>query len=131
MKESERVKFENQSVIGSISLKGALIDDLTLKKYTETLNGSDQVILLNPREAQNGYLVETGWATNNENIDVPNSQTVWKIEGNNKLTQNRPINLVWVNAQGIKFPKGEHEFEIRIQDQAQLESSKIITFRVG
>ena len=103
--ENERIIFENDNIKGSIALKGSTIDDLTFKKYTETLNGSDQVILLNPREAQNGYLVETGWATNNENIDVPNSQTVWKIEGNNKLTQNRPINLVWVNAQGIKFQK--------------------------
>ena len=33
LKESERVLFENQSIIGSISLKGAAIDDLTFKEY--------------------------------------------------------------------------------------------------
>ena len=33
LKESERVKFENQSIFGSISLKGAAIDDLTFKNY--------------------------------------------------------------------------------------------------
>ena len=31
LKESNRIQFENQSVIGSISLKGAAIDDLTFK----------------------------------------------------------------------------------------------------
>ena len=31
LKESKRVQFENESVIGSISLKGAVIDDLTFK----------------------------------------------------------------------------------------------------
>ena len=31
--ESERVEFENPNVIGSISLKGAAIDDLTFKNY--------------------------------------------------------------------------------------------------
>ena len=36
-----------------------------------------------------------------------------------------------IDAQGIMFPQGEHEFEIRIQDKEQLESSKIITVRVG
>ena len=32
--ESERIQFENQSIIGSISLKGAAIDDLTSVSYT-------------------------------------------------------------------------------------------------
>ena len=103
--ENQRVVFENENIKGSISLKGSTIDDLTFKKYTETLNGTDQVILLNPREAQNGYFVETGWATNSKNVDVPNAQTVWQIEGNNKLTPNRPVNLTWENDLGIKFQK--------------------------
>ena len=103
--ENQRVVFENENIKGSISLKGSTIDDLTFKKYTETLNGTDQIILLNPREAQNGYFVETGWATNSKNVDVPNAQTVWQIEGNNKLTPNRPVNLTWENDLGIKFQK--------------------------
>ena len=103
--ENQRVVFENENIKGSISLKGSTIDDLTFKKYTETLNGTDHIILLNPREAQNGYFVETGWATNSKNVDVPNAQTVWQIEGNNKLTPNRPVNLIWENDLGIKFQK--------------------------
>jgi len=103
--ENQRIIFENETIKGSISLKGSIIDDLTFKKYTETLNGTDQIILLNPKKVENGYFVETGWVTANENIDVPNSQTVWQIEGNNKLTPNRPVNLVWKNNQGIKFQK--------------------------
>ena len=103
--ENQRVVFENESIKGSISLKGSTIDDLIFKKYTETLNGTDHIILLNPREAQNGYFVETGWATNSKNVDVPNAQTVWQIEGNNKLTPNRPVNLIWENDLGIKFQK--------------------------
>ena len=103
--ENQRIVFENENIKGSISLKGSTIDDLIFKKYTETLNGTDHIILLNPREAQNGYFVETGWATNSKNVDVPNAQTVWQIEGNNKLTPNRPVNLTWENDLGIKFQK--------------------------
>ena len=31
--QSERIQFENDNIIGSISLKGASIDDLIFKKY--------------------------------------------------------------------------------------------------
>ncbi len=78
---NQRIEFENISIKGSVSLKGGAIDDLIFKKYTKTLNGNDQVILLNPRNLNNGYYVETGWATNSENIDVPNSKTIWKVIG--------------------------------------------------
>ena len=37
LKENNRVQFENQSIIGSISLKGATIDDLTFKNYNTQL----------------------------------------------------------------------------------------------
>ena len=103
--KNQRLSFENISIKGSISLKGAVIDDLIFKKYTETLNGNDQVVLLNPRNLKNGYYVETGWATNSENIDVPNSKTIWTAVGNNKLTPSNPVNLQWKNDQGIIFEK--------------------------
>jgi YidC/Oxa1 family membrane protein insertase len=103
--EGNRILFENDSIKGSISLTGSLIDDLTFKKYTKTLNGKDNIVLLNPKKVQNGYFVETGWVTANKNIEIPNSTTIWKIEGNNKLTPNSPVKLVWTNNDGIKFEK--------------------------
>ena len=108
----DRVQFENSTVIGSISLVGGSIDDLTFKKYTNTLNGDDNVILLNPKKVEDGYYIETGWATANKNINLPNSKTIWTIEGNNKLTPNSPIKLSWTNDQNIKFIK-----DISIDDQ--------------
>ena len=105
LKESERILFENENIKGSISLTGGKIDDLEFKKFKETLNGEDNVILLNPNKDKDGYYVETGWATTNKNIDIPNSRSEWKIEGNKKLTPNAPIKLVWLNDQNIKFEK--------------------------
>ena len=105
MAEEDRILFENDDIKGSISLTGGSIDDLTFKKYTETLNEKDNVVLLNPKKVKNGYYVETGWATNNKNIDIPNSKTIWKIEGNNRLSPNSPIKLSWTNDQNIKFEK--------------------------
>mgnify|MGYP001272227676 FL=1 len=112
LEESQRVLFENDKIKGSISLLGSSIDDLTFKNYTNTLNGDDNVVLLNPKQSENGYYVETGWATTNKNIDLPNSKTLWKIEGNKKLTPNSSIKLSWKNNQNIKFIK-----EISIDNQ--------------
>jgi len=103
--KENRVLFENENVKGSISLTGSSIDDLTFKKYTKTLNGKDNIVLLNPKKVQNGYFVETGWVTTNKNIEIPNSKTIWEIEGNNKLTPNSPIKLIWTNNDNIKFEK--------------------------
>jgi len=103
--EVNRILFENDSVKGSISLTGSSIDDLTFKKYTKTLNGKDNIVLLNPKKDKNGYFVETGWVTANKNIKIPNSKTIWKIEGNNKLTPNSPVKLIWTNDDNIKFEK--------------------------
>ena len=110
--EGKRILFENENIKGSISLTGSKIDDLEFKKFKAKLNGEENVALLNPSKVENGYYVETGWATTNKNIDIPNSKTVWKIKGNNKLTPNTPIKLIWSNNQNIKFKK-----EISIDNQ--------------
>ena len=45
LKENKRVQFENESIIGSISLKGAAIDDLTFKNYNTELNSNEKINL--------------------------------------------------------------------------------------
>jgi len=103
--EDDRVQFENNNIIGSISLKGATIDDLIFREYNVELNGNEKVTLLSPRKVEDGYLIESGFVTTNKNIDVPDSSTIWEISGNKKLTNNNPIKLVWSNSQDITFEK--------------------------
>ena len=105
LKENDRIQFENGSVVGSISLKGAAIDDLTFKEYNVELNGSDKITLLSPRNVEDGYLIESGFVSTNKNIDIPDASTVWEVSGNKKLTNNSPVKLTWSNSQGITFEK--------------------------
>ena len=103
--ESERVTFENENVVGSISLSGAIIDDLTFKNYTTTVNGVEKVTLLNPKEIKTGYYIDSGWAINNKEVETPNNKTIWEVVGNNKLTPNTPVKLKWTNDNNITFEK--------------------------
>ena len=93
LKENKRVQFENESVVGSISLKGAVIDDLTFKNYNTELESNEKIILLSPRNIEEGYLIESGFVTSDKNIDIPNAETIWSLKGNNKLTNQSPIQL--------------------------------------
>ena len=105
LKQNERIKFENENITGSISLKGASIDDLTFKNYKVELNDEKRVTLLGPRNISEGYLIESGFVTSDKNVDIPNSETMWSITGNDKLTDKTPIKLSWTNDQGIIFEK--------------------------
>ena len=105
LNQNDRIEFENDNIIGSISLKGASIDDLTFKNYNTELESNEKIILLAPRNIENGYLIESGFVTSDKNIDIPNSDTVWSIVGNNKLTDQSPIKLSWTNNQGITYEK--------------------------
>ena len=112
LNQDERIQFENQSIIGSISLKGAAIDDLTFKNYNTSLESNEKVTLLGPRNIEKGYLIESGFVTSDKNIDVPNSDSIWSIKNNNKLTNQSPVKLLWKNKQGITFEK-----EISLDDK--------------
>ncbi len=129
--ENDRVYFENDNVIGSISLRGASIDDLTFKGYNIELNGNKKVTLLNPRKVEDGYLIESGFVTTNKNIDVPDSSTIWEISGNKKLTNNNPIKLIWINPQGIKFEKIislDDQFLFTVKEKVINSSNKTYNF---
>ena len=103
---SERIYFENENIFGSISLSnGGVIDDYTFKRYNKDLNSKEKIILLNPLNINNAYVFNTGWASSDKNIDLPNTETKWKASQNKKLTPNNPITLFYENSQGLRFER--------------------------
>ena len=128
---SERIKIENNNIIGSISLKGAIIDDLIFKKYTTELNSNQNVILLNPNSMENGYFIESGWSTTNKNIELPNNSSIWTARGNNKLTPNNPVVLEWINKQGIIFTNTyqlDEKYLFKLNQKIENKSDSIVDF---
>ena len=131
LNKDKRIIFENDNVKGSISLKGAIIDDLLFKNYNEKLEGAKKVVLLNPRNASDTYYLETGWVTNNKNIDLPNNKSKWKVEGNTKLSPGNDVKLIWKNAQGLTFEKIisiDNKFLFTVNQKIKNNTNKIYNF---
>jgi len=128
----DRVKIENSNIKGSISLQGAIIDDIIFKNYKVSLDSEEKVIFLNPKSSSEGYYIETGWASNsNENLKLPRDNTIWKVKGNKILTPGSPILLEWDNNEGLIFTKRielDDKFLFKISQGIKNNSNKSYEF---
>ena len=98
----DRINIINDELQGSISLLGARIDDLVLKKYRKTLDPeSDQIRFLKKIDEREPFFIQFGWSSPNKN-KVPNGNTVWK-GSKSSLDPNNPVTLTWNNGEGLKF----------------------------
>jgi YidC/Oxa1 family membrane protein insertase len=100
-----RVKIETPSITGSISLKGARIDDLSLVKFRETVDpASPPIVLYSPSGTANPYYAEFGWVPAERSaVRLPDQNTVWKQESIGALTPTSPVVLRYDNGEGLTF----------------------------
>ncbi|MBE9604516.1 membrane protein insertase YidC [Acetobacteraceae bacterium H6797] len=98
-----RLPIDSARVHGSLSLRGARLDDLVLKDYRETVvPNSPEVRLLAPRESASPYFAQWGWTAADGRTRVPGNDTDWTASGNS-LSPNSPVTLTWDNGQGLLF----------------------------
>ncbi len=106
--DAPRISIETQKLMGTISLKGGRIDDLSLLGYKVDLSaGAENVTLLKPVGGEGAYYATYGWAALSgvtSNL-VPTPDTLWEVNGNNRLTVSSPVELVWDNGAGLKFSR--------------------------
>lgn len=99
----KRIKFANADIHGSIRLKGARFDELYLSKYKTGLEkDSPDIELLSPSRTATPYYAEFGWLSNDHNLKLPDSATVWKAK-TGELTPENPLVLEYNNGQGLRF----------------------------
>ena len=126
---SKRIKIENNNIVGSLSLKGGLIDDISFKNHKQNLENKKNIEFLNPAETKDGFYAETGWTSINNKILVPTKESMWSVVGNNVLSENKPITLEWNNGEGIIFKKIielDDKFLFKIKQQVQNNTNKPI-----
>ncbi|MCA0301679.1 MAG: membrane protein insertase YidC [Proteobacteria bacterium] len=98
-----RVTFNTPELLGSISLKGARIDDVRLVKYRETVDPkSDPVAVLSPVGSAHPYYAEFGWSAADPTVKVPGPDTLWTASAPS-VAPGKPVRLTWDNGQGLLF----------------------------
>ncbi len=100
-----RVKIETPRLAGSISLKGARIDDLSLVQFRDTVDPtSPAIVLYSPSGTASPYYAEFGWvAGSGSTLKVPDQNTIWQQEGTGGLTPSSPVTLKYDNGDGLIF----------------------------
>ncbi len=103
--EAARVEIAAPAVTGTISLKGARLDDLHLVEYRVDLaDDSETVVLLNPAGVPQPYFVSFSWqSVAGGTVTLPNEETIWEIESGTTLSPGKPVTLRWDNGEGQIF----------------------------
>ncbi len=124
-----RISMESKEVSGSISLRGARIDDITLTQYRESLDPeSDMIKLLLKSNGRTPYFIEFGWSSP-DGVKVPNGKTLWQ-SSSNFLTPEKTVTLKWNNGEGINFYQDisiDDTFMITVNQRVENSSAKSVT----
>jgi YidC/Oxa1 family membrane protein insertase len=100
-----RVKIDTPRLTGSISLRGARIDDLSLVQFRDTVDPtSPAIVLYSPSGTAAPYYAEFGWvAASGSAVKLPDQNTLWQQEGTGSLSPSNPITLKYDNGEGQTF----------------------------
>jgi YidC/Oxa1 family membrane protein insertase len=100
-----RIKIDTPRLSGSIALKGARIDDLSLTQFRNTVDpNSPAIVLFSPSNTPTPYYAEFGWvAAAGASVKMPDQNTVWTQENSGSLTPSSPVVLKWDNGDGLTF----------------------------
>ena len=124
-----RISMISKEVSGSISLRGARIDDITLTQYKETLEPESELIkLLLKSNGDSPYFIEFGWSSP-DGIKVPNGKSLWK-SSSNILSPDKKITLKWNNGENITFYQDisiDDSFMITVNQRVENNSNNSIT----
>ena len=109
-----RLAIKTDFVEGSINLKGAMIDDLHLLRYRETIDPNRPTItFLSPSGTPGALFAEQGIVpATGTTAKLPDPSTVWTAPAGAVLSEDNPVTLTWDNGAGLKFSR-----KIQISDE--------------
>ena len=127
---SPRITFSTPELLGSISLKGARIDDVELAKHRVELDPkSAPVDVLAPLGTEHPYYAEFGWSASDAALKMPGPDSVWSTD-QKTLEPGKPAHMVWDNGQGLVFALDvaiDEQFMFSIKQSVENKSDKPVT----
>lgn len=98
------VRIETPELSGSLSLRGARFDDLTLVNHkTEKSDDAENVTLLKKYGSDDAYYASFFWhAVQGAEGLVPDENTAWTADSET-LTPDSPVTLSWDNGSGARY----------------------------
>ncbi|HSV30047.1 MAG TPA: membrane protein insertase YidC, partial [Candidatus Omnitrophota bacterium] len=103
---SRRIPVKTPALHGSVNLKGAVIDDLTLVRYHETPDpSSPEITLLSPAGSPQAYFAEFGWVPADAAVKTPRPDSMWTPAAGSpaELGAGGSLSLTWDNGEGLRF----------------------------
>ena len=129
IKTVPRVSLMSKEISGSISLRGARIDDVTLTQYRETIDPESTLInLLLKSNERNPYFIEFGWSSP-DGVKIPNGKTLWK-SSKQILSPDTNVTLSWDNGEGVVFYQDisiDDTFMFTVNQRVKNNSKNLIT----
>ena len=112
LSKGDRLNISTNNLHGSINLRGARFDNITLAEYKVSTDAeSDEIVLLSPSKTKESYFAEFGWVSLDNNIKLPDNNTLWSAD-KKQLSKNAQVTLMWDNGSGLLF-----KIKIKVDDK--------------
>ncbi len=135
LQSSARVAIDTPKIKGSINLRGAMIDDLSLLEYRETTDPSSKpVVLLTPDTVKTAYFGSFDWSfvgKEDQKLKLPGKDTVWQASGQT-LSVGSPVTLTYTHGDGLIFERVieiDENYMFKITDKIVNRTKETITLK--
>ncbi len=102
-----RVPINAPKVKGTVSLRGAVLDDLVLRDYHEEVSPDSPLVrVLEPASDPEPNYIQYGWTSDTPGVKLPDEATLWTASAQGAaqgLTLGKPLTLTWDNGAGLVF----------------------------
>lgn len=98
-----RVAIKSETLSGTIATRGGRLDDMSLLKYSTSIDDATPVALMNPTHTEHPLYMDFGFLS--DQPGMPDSTTPWQAAGDGTLTPEKPVVLRWNNGRGLTFER--------------------------